>query len=420
MKLRENGNSKQSSEEPKKILLKDIDFGFKDKDGDESDEGEIKSDDDDKPKVKKEPKSSGEDSDSDENEDEDEIDLSKLNEKDKEELKKIIDEENNAIDELQTMLSKTRKKITTQAATASTSDNMDESFKKESASGVDLDQLDTIRDEDDDDRAVVLDTISEFCRNIKNDSEEDEEEEEFSNQPKKVPKKNNDEEKIDDDDENVEVNRKKRYADESSEDDDDEKNHSDAEMTEKKEDEANILDEEPIIDRGLMSALKLAVNKGYLAQEKEKQNARIKNTNPSNNINAINYTIEERNYYDIDDKYNRNRDKYSGPLVDFDEKRNYKPDVKLDYIDEKGHSMNEKEAFRYLSHRFHGKGPGKLKTEKRINKIKESEAMNKMSSVDTPLNTVALLVEKQKKLQQPYVVLSAKTKSKQDQHELTK
>lgn len=44
----------------------------------------------------------------------------------------------------------------------------------------------------------------------------------------------------------------------------------------------------------------------------------------------------------------------------------------------------------------------------------EAEAMNKMSSVDTPLNTVALMQEKQKKLQQPYVVLSARKKDQPD------
>ena len=101
-------------------------------------------------------------------------------------------------------------------------------------------------------------------------------------------------------------------------------------------------------------------------------------------------------------------------MSEFEEKKNYKPDVKLDYMDDKGHSMNAKEAFRYLSHKFHGKGSGKKKTEKRQKKIQESEAMNKMSSGDTPLNTVALLREKQKKLQQPYVVLST-PKGKNDQ-----
>jgi hypothetical protein len=35
--------------------------------------------------------------------------------------------------------------------------------------------------------------------------------------------------------------------------------------------------------------------------------------------------------------------------------------------------MNEKEAFRHLSHRFHGKGSGKKKTEKRAKKLIEEE-----------------------------------------------
>lgn len=100
-----------------------------------------------------------------------------------------------------------------------------------------------------------------------------------------------------------------------------------------------------------MSAILLATNKGYLAENKSApQNARSSATKaPGSSITAANYTIEERTYYDIDDKYNRNNrnDRYtSGPLVDFEEKRGYKPDVKLDYIDEKGRSMNEKEAFR--------------------------------------------------------------------------
>jgi U4/U6.U5 tri-snRNP-associated protein 1 len=35
--------------------------------------------------------------------------------------------------------------------------------------------------------------------------------------------------------------------------------------------------------------------------------------------------------------------------------------------------MNEKEAFRFLSHRFHGKGSGKKKTEKRAKKLAEED-----------------------------------------------
>lgn len=76
---------------------------------------------------------------------------------------------------------------------------------------------------------------------------------------------------------------------------------------------------------------------------------------------------------EIDDKHAR-RDRYtSGPLTDFKEKEHYRPEVKLEYVDDGGRRMNQKEAFRYLSHRFHGKGSGKKKTEKRAKKQAEEE-----------------------------------------------
>ena len=74
----------------------------------------------------------------------------------------------------------------------------------------------------------------------------------------------------------------------------------------------------------------------------------------------------------MDEKY-RKRDRFgSGITQDFKELSGYKPEVKLDYINEKGEAMNAKEAFRQLSHRFHGKGSGKRKIEKR-NKKHEQE-----------------------------------------------
>ena len=62
--------------------------------------------------------------------------------------------------------------------------------------------------------------------------------------------------------------------------------------------------------------------------------------------------------------------------MEFREKEGYKPEVKLEYVDEGGRTMTPKEAFRYLSHRFHGKGSGKKKLEKRIKKAEEDHVMN--------------------------------------------
>lgn len=57
--------------------------------------------------------------------------------------------------------------------------------------------------------------------------------------------------------------------------------------------------------------------------------------------------------------------------MDFKDKETFKPNVKLDYIDDNGRILNLKEAFRYLSHKFHGKGPGKNKIEKRLKKMEQ-------------------------------------------------
>uniref|UniRef100_A0A8C3NB99 Uncharacterized protein n=1 Tax=Geospiza parvula TaxID=87175 RepID=A0A8C3NB99_GEOPR len=112
----------------------------------------------------------------------------------------------------------------------------------------------------------------------------------------------------------------------------------------------------------------------------------------------------------IDDKYSR-REEFRGFTQDFKEKDGYRPDVKIEYVDETGRKLTPKEAFRQLSHRFHGKGSGKMKTERRMKKLDEEALLKKMSSSDTPLGTVALLQEKQRAQKTPYIVLSGSGKS---------
>ncbi|KAL8748074.1 MAG: hypothetical protein Q9184_007514 [Pyrenodesmia sp. 2 TL-2023] len=54
----------------------------------------------------------------------------------------------------------------------------------------------------------------------------------------------------------------------------------------------------------------------------------------------------------------------------------------MKYVDEFGRSMNQKEAFKHLSHQFHGKGSGKQKTEKFLKKIDDDKRREAMSSLD--------------------------------------
>ena len=67
--------------------------------------------------------------------------------------------------------------------------------------------------------------------------------------------------------------------------------------------------------------------------------------------------------------------------------REYKPDVQLKYVDDHGRVMNQKEAFKQLSHQFHGKGSGKMKTEKHLKKIEDEKKMETMSTLDSSQNT---------------------------------
>ena len=62
--------------------------------------------------------------------------------------------------------------------------------------------------------------------------------------------------------------------------------------------------------------------------------------------------------------------------------REYKPDVQLKYVDEFGRSMNQREAFKHLSHQFHGKGSGKQKTEKHLKKIEDDKKRESQSTLD--------------------------------------
>ncbi|XP_018403851.1 PREDICTED: U4/U6.U5 tri-snRNP-associated protein 1 [Cyphomyrmex costatus] len=164
--------------------------------------------------------------------------------------------------------------------------------------------------------------------------------------------------------------------------------------------EAAILDAEPSLGHGVGGALKLAMSKGYL----QKEDSNRPSASRFAHLQAQNYSIEDKTYGD-DDKFGR-RDRFNGPTSDFKEKEGFKPNVKLEYIDDDGHVLCAKEAFRYLSHKFHGKGPGKNKVEKRMKKAEQEVLMKRMSSTDTPLGTLNLLQAKQKETQSPYIVLS--------------
>ncbi|KAI0661732.1 SART-1 protein [Cubamyces menziesii] len=86
--------------------------------------------------------------------------------------------------------------------------------------------------------------------------------------------------------------------------------------------------------------------------------------------------------------------------------QNYKPDVNIVYHDEFGRELTPKEAWKALSHKFHGKGSGKAKTEKRLKKIAEERKKEAMASGDTPLSMNQAFQKRQEKTGQAHFVLS--------------
>ena len=110
----------------------------------------------------------------------------------------------------------------------------------------------------------------------------------------------------------------------------------------------------------------------------------------------------------------RNMDKKKsklGGILDDDEKETQKKrEIRIERTDEFGRILTPKEAFRIISHKFHGKGPGKMKREKRMKQYQEELKMKQMKSSDTPSLSVERMREAQARLQTPYLVLSGHVK----------
>ncbi|MCO5549243.1 hypothetical protein L7F22_002710 [Adiantum nelumboides] len=85
-------------------------------------------------------------------------------------------------------------------------------------------------------------------------------------------------------------------------------------------------------------------------------------------------------------------------------------EIILDRVDEFGRVMTPKESFRKLSHKFHGKGPGKMKQEKRMKQYEEEMKLKQMTSGDTPLLSMEKMRDAQAKLHTPYIVISGQIK----------
>jgi U4/U6.U5 tri-snRNP-associated protein 1 len=165
------------------------------------------------------------------------------------------------------------------------------------------------------------------------------------------------------------------------------------------------LEEEKTLDQGLGAALSLLRQRGLVKESDPGDKNKLYKDRQQ-------FIIEARlreNDAETRARMQRERDRQSGKLTGLSVKereeharwqntqrehqtsiqaaaafnREYKPDVNLKYIDDDGRSMNQKEAFKHLSHQFHGKGSGKMKTEKHLKKVADEKKREATSILDS-------------------------------------
>jgi U4/U6.U5 tri-snRNP-associated protein 1 len=163
---------------------------------------------------------------------------------------------------------------------------------------------------------------------------------------------------------------KKEGREDKDEDDEKDKDKEKETKEEEYKHEQAILDEEPLASDGVFATLRLIQRRGF---------------DPSESLGG------------------RKNDRLHVQVTD-----DPAPEIRLERRDEFGRLMTEKEAFRKLSHKFHGKEPGKAKQEKRLKRLEEERKKQNMSSVDTPLMTVKAMQEQQQRTKSPFIILSGK------------
>ncbi|KAL2116616.1 hypothetical protein VTJ04DRAFT_8784 [Mycothermus thermophilus] len=80
------------------------------------------------------------------------------------------------------------------------------------------------------------------------------------------------------------------------------------------------------------------------------------------------------------------REQHHARVLDQLYREGYRPEVEIKYVDADGRRLGQKEAFKELSHQFHGKGSGKGKTDKKLKKLAEEKRRMAESMLDASQN----------------------------------
>lgn len=249
-----------------------------------------------------------------------------------------------------------------------------------------------VDEEEPDEGGIVMDETSEFVANLKKPEAPEARETKASRTPQPAsvaspPVKEEDE----DEDGDVDM------ANESYADIEDRQERLKPEASAQNADvtATGLEDEDSLAGQGLGASLAMLRKRGLISDpaaenlsEKERQRTKFladkKHLIDEYDARAREQREADRRSGRWDKMSNRERDTYARQQNEAREtylarlqadmfNKEYRPDVKLQYHDEFGRSMGQKEAFKHLSHMFHGKGSGKQKTEKRLKKIDDEK-----------------------------------------------
>jgi U4/U6.U5 tri-snRNP-associated protein 1 len=165
------------------------------------------------------------------------------------------------------------------------------------------------------------------------------------------------------------------------------KQEAQEEENEDEQDESAPLLEEPEIGSGIAAALQFAQQKGLLTAHEQDYSGRNR----------------DRPLTERERKTKRPFNVFQ--TVETEQEEN--DDIDLERVDKFGRRMTQKQAFRELSHHFHGIFPGKNKKEKELKRFQEEMKRKQMADTDTPLKAMEHHEKVTQALQQPYVLVDS-------------
>ncbi|KAK3215150.1 hypothetical protein GRF29_19g2373752 [Pseudopithomyces chartarum] len=269
-----------------------------------------------------------------------------------------------------------------------------------SAPGTPGDVMDSTEPVDEDAGALIIDETTEFVHNLGANAGEEEEEEARRRQQRKVSRVSQDAESpaVQFDDEG-DVDMAESYAEAAEREERDASRAKSADLT------GTGLDDEKTVDGGMGATLALLRQRGLVssasggdknalyrdrqkfladklhAEEEAERQRKLERERERNSARYQNMSARERE--ELNHRRNADAEKnVSRKLADIFNKE-YRPTFELTHTDEHGRVLNEKEAFKLLSHQFHGKGSGNTKTKKHLEKIDQEKRKIAEHSLDT-------------------------------------